>query len=237
MLRHSEDEPSVPAGTTQKPSKADGEEHFDAEAGLPDPDQVMGQVPETMKREEKRGSFMNGLKVDWSKMNLFKQGQNKPTGGSVLIEDDGGEESENTRKVEAQVPGVIDEQEHSVEVDDGMAKEEPVDENVHGSTATAGQRKDLEVKIVREIVRVLSGGKSHLLLRAQSSIIHKPSSFAKADSSIPSRRIFHITCNTSETSSVAGHKRPVFFRPFFNQELAIGLHWIWLPVPHLPVEI
>jgi hypothetical protein len=76
-----------------------------------------------------------------------------------LVEGDSDEEARD-HTVDAQLPGVLDaarETGGAVEVEDGEVKQE-TEETLPTSTATTGQRKDLEVKIIREIVRTLGGG-------------------------------------------------------------------------------
>ena len=166
MFQEDDDDQSV-----QKADKASGEAHYDDQAGLPKPDDVMAKVPETRTKEEtaasasasasaKRSSFMDGLKADWNKMFGARPAPARSEQGSLAEGDD--EEERREDKVDAQAPGILDaakDTDRPIEVDDGEVKQE-AEETLPTSTATTGQRKDLEIKIIREIVRSLGGGTS-----------------------------------------------------------------------------
>jgi hypothetical protein len=167
---------------TQKGDKATGEGHFDDQAGLPRPEEVMAKVPETRLKEEgsKRTSFMDGLKADWGKMfgktTTAATSTTKPASdqGGSLREGESDEEKDGEdgqRRLDAKIPGVLGgegkDETKVVDVEDGEVRREEVGEaGVSGSAPGSapanatndGQRKNLEVKIVREIVRTLGGG-------------------------------------------------------------------------------
>jgi hypothetical protein len=162
----------------QKGDKASGEAHYDDQAGLPQPEEVMARVPETRTKEEtssssmKSSSFMDGLKADWNKMFGNKTNKSTSDQGSLVEsenqdETDGDKErSAREQRLDAQLPGVLGEPRQDGEIVDvqaGEVKEEPIESTVP-STATAGGRKNLEIKIVREIVRTLGGGESCLMI-------------------------------------------------------------------------
>lgn len=167
-------------GSVQKADKASGEAHYDDQAGLPRPDDVMATVPETRTKEEtpssanvstsaataaKRSSFMDGLKADWNKIFGARPPPARSDQGSLAEGDD--EEHAGQDKMDAQLPGVLDgakEAGSAVSVKEGEVKQE-VEETLPTSTATTGQRKDLEIKIIREIVRTLGGGEAFSVVK------------------------------------------------------------------------
>lgn len=179
-----ESEDHLSAVQTQKGDKATGEGHFDDQAGLPQPEEVMAKVPETRLKEEgsKRTSFMDGLKADWGKMfgkttttpAVTSSSKSAPDQAGALREEESDEEKDGQdgqRRLDAKVPGVLGAEGKGetevVNVEDGEVRREEAEETgVPGSrsgstTAGAGndgQRKNLEIKIVREIVRTLGGG-------------------------------------------------------------------------------
>jgi hypothetical protein len=170
-LAHLE-EPSTAAAVHQQQDKNDPRDPGASATSdeLPRPDEVMANVPGTQTEQEretgkKRESFMG---VEWSKMNIFA---NKGKDGRSDRKTDQAVKG-NADSLEAQVPGVLvdltEDQRRELEVEDGVAMESSTasldSKNEKADKASpansVGQRKDLEAKIVREMVRDLSSGKS-----------------------------------------------------------------------------
>ncbi|KAJ9103285.1 hypothetical protein QFC21_002708 [Naganishia friedmannii] len=160
-LAHLQEESSTAGAVHQKQDKNDPKDP-NPEDGVSDAETVMAAVPGTqtqqestaMGREKKRESFMG---VEWGKVfgkgSLVRQkssrGDATPSGAEAL---------------EAKIPGILDdltdEERRGLEVDDGIAIESSIaslDGKAPGPEA-GSQRKDLEAKIVREMVRELGNG-------------------------------------------------------------------------------
>jgi hypothetical protein len=164
-LAHLE-EPSTAAAVHQRQDKNNprdpGATGLD---GLPDAEDVMAEVPGTQTEQEKakkRESFMG---VEWGKMNIFAN-IGKDRGGKA-----GSEQGKaDAEAIEAQVPGVLgdltEDERANLEVEDGVAMESSTASlnSKNGDKAapvnSVSQRKDLEAKIIREMVRDLSNGMS-----------------------------------------------------------------------------
>lgn len=170
-LAHLQEESSTAGAVHQKQDKTNPKDP-NSEQGVLEAEAVMAAVPGTQTQEEsaamkqekekKRESFMG---VEWGKVfgkgSLTRQkssrGDATPSGVDAL---------------EAKVPGVFDdltdEERRGLDVDDGVAMESStasLDGNGKAAaepTGSGSQRKDLEAKIVREMVRELGNGKSHL---------------------------------------------------------------------------
>lgn len=170
-LAHLE-EPSTAAAVHQQQDKNDPRDPGASAAsdGLPRPDEVMANVPGTQTEQEretgkKRESFMG---VEWSKMNIFAH---KGRDGRAEKKTEQAAKG-NAESLEAQVPGVLvdltEDQRRELEVEDGIAMESSTasldsknEKAEKPSPANSvSQRKDLEAKIVREMVRDLSSGES-----------------------------------------------------------------------------
>ncbi|KAJ9101480.1 hypothetical protein QFC19_005131 [Naganishia cerealis] len=172
-LAHLE-ESSTAAAVHQKQDKNDPKDPSapgnQAEGGL-DPEAVMANVPGTQTQQEttkdkKRESFMG---VEWGKINLF--GKDKGRINLIRQKSNQGELS-NADAIESKVPGVLNDltenERRNLEVDDGVAMESSTvsldsksDERPDKATEPTNnpsQRKDLEAKIVREMVRELGNG-------------------------------------------------------------------------------
>lgn len=145
--------------------------------GLPQPEEVMANVPgtQTMQEREKGKKRESFLGVEWSKINIFGNKAKDARGDKKTDQAVRG----NADTIEAQVPGVLvdltEEQRRELDVEDGIALESSTAslDSKNGKadkvspTRSVSQRKDLEAKIVREMVRDLGSGKSesHRLLR------------------------------------------------------------------------
>lgn len=138
--------------------------------GLPQPDEVMANVPGTQTEQErekgkKRESFLG---VEWNKINIFGNKGKDARGDKKTDRAVKG----NADTIEAQVPGVLvdltEEQRRELDVEDGIAMESSTAslDSKNGKadkvspTRSVSQRKDLEAKIVREMVRDLGSGRS-----------------------------------------------------------------------------
>lgn len=180
-LAHLE-EPSTAASVHQRQNKHDPRDpsraaaESDLNEGLPPADEVMAGVPGTQTererqqgQEKKRESFMG---VEWAKMNIFANisgGRDRANAASKAGSEQG--KGPDAEVIEAQVPGVLDDltedERRNLEVEDGVAMESSTASlnSKNGDKAAApvdsvSQRKDLEAKIIREMVRDLGNGMS-----------------------------------------------------------------------------
>ncbi|KAI5451680.1 hypothetical protein NCC49_001661 [Naganishia albida] len=178
-LAHLE-EPSTAASVHQRQNKHDPRDpsraaaESDPNEGLPPADEVMAGVPGTQTERErqqgqgkKRESFMG---VEWAKMNIFANisgGRDRANAASKAGSEQG--KGPDAEVIEAQVPGVLDDltedERRNLEVEDGVAMESSTASlnSKNGDKAAApvdsvSQRKDLEAKIIREMVRDLGNG-------------------------------------------------------------------------------
>lgn len=209
-LAHLE-EPSTAAAVHQQQDKNDPRDHGApaAQDGLPRPEEVMAYVPGTQTEHEretgkKRESFMG---VEWSKMNIFANKGKDARGDKKTDQAVKG----NAETIEAQVPGVLvdltEDERRELTVEDGVAMESSTasldsknDKADKASPASSSsQRKDLEAKIVREMVRDLSSGRLSLAF-LELELNRFPA--LQVDSSIPLKPTYLTRFSTNEDNSL-----------------------------------
>lgn len=218
-LAHLE-EPSTAAAVHQRQDKNDPGDpgaKGTASDGLPQPEDVMAEVPGTQTEGEKekgkkRESFMG---VEWGKMNIFAN-VGKDNRGERATSSEQGSKTD-AAAIEAQVPGVLDDltedERRNFEVEDGVAMESSTaslnskngDKDKAAPVNSVSQRKDLEAKIIREMVRDLSNGKSSGFLGSCWLRLYMP--LPQADSSTRSKPTCRTRFNTSESSFLLEHSR------------------------------
>lgn len=172
QLAHLDESTATTAAAVHQAQAKDDPKDPNPEQGAVNPEAVMATVPGTQtqqesaamgkEKEKKRESFMG---VEWGK--VFGKGglglaRQKSSRGDATPRTGG------VDALEAKVPGVTDDltedERRNLEIEDGVALESSTASLVDDKAApepanNVSQRKDLEAKIVREMVRELGNGK------------------------------------------------------------------------------